>query len=55
MQTLSNFLDFKGLVEKIKDSFDKEQRDLLFHRRAKGQVEEYFSVMKFFFTSPDRI
>ncbi|OGH36509.1 MAG: hypothetical protein A2959_03295 [Candidatus Levybacteria bacterium RIFCSPLOWO2_01_FULL_38_23] len=51
----NSFFDFKQLFEKIKKSFEKEQRDMLFHRRAKRQVQEYFDVMKFFFTSPDRI
>ena len=51
----NSFFDFKQLFEKIKKSFEKEQRDMLCHRRAKRQVQEYFDVMKFFFTSPDRI
>lgn len=55
LNNFENLLDFKKLFEKIKESFEKEQKEILFNKKDKRQEQEYFNFMKFFFTSPDRI
>ncbi len=50
-----NLFDFKHLFEKMRQSFEKEQKEILFHKRSERQEKEYFNVMKFFFTSPDAV
>lgn len=55
LSNFGNLFDFKHLFEKMKQSFEKEQKEILFHKKSEKQEKEYFNVMKFFFTSPDRV
>lgn len=56
--SLSNFeslFSFKKLFRKIKTSWEKEQKDLLFEKKAENEQNDYFNVMKFLFSSPDKV
>lgn len=51
----NNFFDFNKLFEKIRKSVEKEQKDLLFHKRKRAEEKGFFDAMRFFFTSPDTV
>lgn len=55
--SLGNFnslLDLNRFFEKVRESFDKEQKALSLQRKLR-RIEEPFSVIKFLFSSPDKV
>lgn len=56
--SLGNFnslLDLNRFFEKVRESFDKEQKALSLQRKLRRRIEEPFSVIKFLFSSPDKV
>jgi hypothetical protein len=50
-----NIANFKTLFENIKRTWEKEQKAILLHKKSRQEEMEYFSFMKFLFSSPDKI
>lgn len=50
-----SLINFNRLFENIKKGLEKDQKDLVFHRKSKQEEDEYFNFMKTIFTSPDKI
>ncbi len=41
--------------KKLRQAWEKEQKDMMFNRKTRQEQTEYFNFMKFFFNSPDAI
>jgi hypothetical protein len=56
--SLSNFnslLDLNKFFEKVKESFNKEQKAISLHRRMRSSIDQPFNIKKFLFSSPDKV
>lgn len=52
---LLRLTNFSRPFENIKKVLEKEQKDMVFSKKSKEEEEEYFNLMKFLFTSPDKV
>jgi hypothetical protein len=55
--SLGSFMEvnsFKKMFEGIKQSLQKEQKDLVLGRKNRQETDKYFNFMKFLFSSPDK-
>lgn len=47
-------LQFKNLLQDMKDDLRKEQKAFFFHKKDEEEEAEYFNFFKFIFQSPDK-
>ena len=56
--SLGYFLEtgsFHKLFNGIKNSLQKEQKELVLGRKDRQETDSYFNFMKFLFSSPDKV
>ncbi|HYM65133.1 MAG TPA: hypothetical protein VES68_01455 [Candidatus Sulfotelmatobacter sp.] len=45
-------VNFKRFFDEVRESLEKEQKDLIFKRKGRQEEKEYFNFMKFILTAP---